>query len=59
MAQKEQDKAKELLLKGLKRKEVKAILRKKFKKNYNVLSIAITRAAQEIEEKGKKNGKKK
>ena len=49
----EQDKAKELLLKGLSRKEVKTILRKKFKSNYNILRIAITRAAKEIDEQVK------
>lgn len=56
MGRAEIDYAKKLLMQGAPRKEVKRALRTKFRKNYNILTIALTRAAMELEkERGDKN----
>lgn len=50
MGKQEQARAKELLLAGYSRQDVRELLVKEFDVNYNVLTIAISRAARNIEE---------
>lgn len=46
----EENYAKELLLQGLSRPEIRKRMREKFRCNYNIITISLSKAAREMEE---------